>query len=230
MTDIETMIQTYEQFKIRERFTTTSRNEGIHSIITVHDNGKEIYEYRRNYGFLKTFEPFRWWNDEKSRWEYYALISPIYTGFQLLNLTDITIVYSFNGNADSFCPISFYVPDHEDYIEGETIIENDSFFKELFETSHKRRFAFVQGCVWGDDSTMKIETIDIHGILSGRKDVRTEQSFGYFVYNGEISELFDGGEVSSYFFDPEVERLSLNSPVSFKLNGDNTFEKLDCSF
>lgn len=44
----------------------------------------QVYEYGRNYSMMKTFEPFRQWKD--GVWHYYALISPFYTSFEVLDL------------------------------------------------------------------------------------------------------------------------------------------------
>lgn len=80
---------------IRHRYkAVTERTSGDkewpkgHVQITKDD--EVVYEYDRNYSFMKTFEPFRQWNGE--RWHNYALISPRYTTYQVLDLETYEVV------------------------------------------------------------------------------------------------------------------------------------------
>lgn len=105
-----------------------------------HEDGtvEDIYTYDRNYSMMRTFEPFRQLHD--GVWTDYALISPRYTRFEVLNLNtrQIQAVLPWPqvtqetwdrlkaGGHDSwceenpvgkempgngFCPTDFYVPD-----------------------------------------------------------------------------------------------------------------------
>lgn len=102
----------------------------------------DVYEYTRNYSsFYRTFEPFRQLQD--GVWKEYALISPFYTSFQVLDLETgkivakepvPTVTESYHERWKSqgfakwceempvgtekpgwgFCPVEFHVPDFWD--------------------------------------------------------------------------------------------------------------------
>lgn len=84
---------------IREEYTykTSSIIQGEpywdHTRVDVYreaHGGELIYSYERNYPMALTFEPFRQYRD--GEWHDYALISPEYTRFQVLDLESCTIV------------------------------------------------------------------------------------------------------------------------------------------
>lgn len=52
--------------------------------VTVLKDGDPVFEYRRSYVMLHTFEPFRQLQDDV--WHDYALVSPSYTSFSVLDL------------------------------------------------------------------------------------------------------------------------------------------------
>jgi len=54
------------------------------------EKGKVVYEYDRNYSMMKTFEPFR--QLQNGVWRDYALISPQYTRFEVVDLESGTVV------------------------------------------------------------------------------------------------------------------------------------------
>ena len=45
-----------------------------------------VFEYDRNYSMMRTFHPFRRWEEDRDQWHYYAFISTRYTTFQVLDL------------------------------------------------------------------------------------------------------------------------------------------------
>jgi hypothetical protein len=71
---------------------TTDTSKWPRIKVTVKKDGEPIYEYGRNYSMMKTFHPFHWWDKEEQRWHDYALISPEYTTFQVLDLESLEIV------------------------------------------------------------------------------------------------------------------------------------------
>lgn len=58
--------------------------------IQVFKDDEVVYEYDRNYSFLYTFEPFRQWNG--TEWRNYALISPRYSTYQVLDLQTYEVI------------------------------------------------------------------------------------------------------------------------------------------
>jgi len=178
-----------------------------------------IYEYTRNYSFMDTFEPFRQWNGE--RWHNYALISPRYSTFSVLDLETAEVIAErpypqrnwFTGeyeklmsshpeyfqpggayegktpdsqvSGEGFCPTQFYVPDYASWDsdwEGSAGPEEhmtpedwESFAED--EEVHTGQLGFVAGCYWGDDSSWKIQAIDLSRISEGI--VTQDDRFGY---------------------------------------------------
>lgn len=215
------MLTSLEEGSLRERYqaevTPLAKGWG-HSEVKIWDRQEErlVHEYTRNYSFLQTFEPLRLWREEAEEWGHYALISPHYTGFQLLNLDSGEVVYDHKGGRTNFCPRAFFVPDFHDYLEGEAVDPQDPFSRGMMETFLKRRtHAFVQGCVWGDDSSWKVRTLDLQAMLRG-EEVAVEEKFGYLVLNGPLRE----GITFDYFFDDGYGGLSFTTPLYFRFHDE----------
>jgi hypothetical protein len=124
------------------------------------EDDQPVGEYRRNYPELfRTFEPFRVGAQEL------ALYSPDYTGTRVLSLPDCTDLGGEERDGGGFCPVEFYVPQDE--------------------TGEPRcGFAFVAGCVWGDDSSWKVEVIDLADIANGT--VARDDRLGYVELPGKM--------------------------------------------
>jgi hypothetical protein len=130
---------------------------------------KKVGEYERNYCLMDTFFPF------EQNGKHFALYSKEYTATRVMSLPDCKDLCGEEEDSVGFCPVEFYVPyDPEDGITG--------------------HFGFVAGCIWGDDSSWKIQYLDLANIEAG---VMTNTSrFGYI-------ELPSG--------------LSLKEAISFRL-------------
>lgn len=126
----------------------------------------EIGSYVRNYWSLfDTFHPFRYNGQE------YALYSPDYTTTRVMKLPECVDIAGEEPQPHGFCPTEFFVPCPE---RGKTEYEQAD-----------GSFGFVSGCVWGDDTSMKIQFLDLSGIEDG-KLVRDER-LGYHELPGKIS-------------------------------------------
>lgn len=132
--------------------------------VTVWEMGKdgrpnrEVGKYERNYGSLyHTFLPFTLGDKE------YALYSPKYTATRLLELPSCQDLGGEEDGAFGFCPVDYFVPD-----------------------DLSLHFGFVAGCVWGDDSSWKIEFLDLTRIDEGI--IKRDSRFGY-------NELPDGWDL-----------------------------------
>lgn len=141
-------LETLELTDLRKRYTVeyeTDNKGWSQTDVKVFDNEhsttEPIYEYHRNYSMLRTFEPFRLWDDQLEKWRNFALISPKYTNFQVLDLDNRTIIaknpnptideeqaaflnkisskqskeYTYEAGQEysgwRFCPAEFHVPD-----------------------------------------------------------------------------------------------------------------------
>jgi hypothetical protein len=144
---------------------------------------EKVCEYERNYGLLQTFEPFRQGGRE------FALISPDYTGTSVLDLATGSVIAAEPVSSGGFCPVGFYVPDWWD-LHDESIIPGSEHWDADREWP-SGEFGFVWGCVWGDDSSWKVEHLDLTGIQSGV--IRREARFGYveIATNGYRSPCFE---------------------------------------
>ncbi|MBL8855182.1 MAG: hypothetical protein JNK57_14545 [Planctomycetaceae bacterium] len=129
----------------------------------------KVCEYERNHALLNTFEPFRQGDREL------ALISPQYTGTSVLDLTTGDVIAAELVTSTGFCPVGFYVPDWWDLHDGSVIPGS-----EYWNADHEwplGEFGFVWGCEWGDDSSWKVQLLDLTEIQSGR--IRRDERFGY---------------------------------------------------
>lgn len=234
------ILKSFEFENVRERFYTeheTDNNGWGKTHARVFDKKKStitpIYEYDRNYSsMLKTFEPFRMWDEKQQRWRNFALISPRYTSFEVLDLDTAEIIATKPAQETetwNFCPSEFHVPDIYDILSAKDLkelqkaIDNPNnqgeitFWEEWFNNFlNRRNFAFMSGCVWGDDWSYKLQAIDLTRISEGV--VQNDDRFGYFVVQGELSNIYN----KTYFDDEEYTRLELSTPVSFQFENNDS--------
>lgn len=131
---------------------------------------EKVAEYERDYyNLLHSFEPFRQGDREL------ALISRQYTGTAVLDLGTGRVIAEEPGSPHGFCPVGFYVPDWWD-VHDESIIPGSEFWNTDYEWP-SGDFGFVWGCVWGDDSSWKVQHLDLTGARNGV--IRRDERFGY---------------------------------------------------
>ncbi|NUQ63453.1 MAG: hypothetical protein HUU20_13320 [Pirellulales bacterium] len=135
---------------------------------------EKICEYERNYSMLQTFEPFRQGSRE------FALISRNYTKTAVLDLGSGSVIAEETDDPDSgavggFCPVGFYVPDWWDVNDGSIIPGSDCW--DANDEWPNGDFGFVWGCHWGDDTSWKVQYLDLSRVEQGV--VRREDRFGY---------------------------------------------------
>lgn len=159
----------------RERFATRVERpkkpgywETAH--VEVLDGDKVVASYDRDYRMLQTFEPFRQGD------RFFALVAPHYTATSLLDLQTGQIIASEDPSPGGFCPVGFYVPDWWDVHDG-TTLPGSMHWKTDYEWPSAGDFGFVWGCLWGDDSSWKVQYLDLSEIQHGR--IRREERFGY---------------------------------------------------
>lgn len=138
--------------------------------VEVLKDGEYIGEYIRNYDAMyNTFHPFK--QRIGTEIKEYALISDDYTRTAVLSLPDCNIIAAEEANAYGFCPVDFFVPYEDPY----QWLENGKIIGDY--EGIPGTFGFVAGCHWGDDSSWKIQYLDLSRLAEGvivRKD-----KFGY---------------------------------------------------
>jgi hypothetical protein len=131
--------------------------------------GETVARYARNYAMCSTFEPFRQGSRD------YALISREYTATAVLDLATGEVVAEEPVQGNGFCPVGFYVPDWWD-VHGGSHLPGSRHW-----TSHDEwpdgTFGFVWGCFWGDDTSWKVQLLDLRDVSTGV--IRRHERFGY---------------------------------------------------
>ena len=181
--------------------------------VEVLDGELVIGGYDRNYGMLRTFEPFRQGD------RHFALISRNYTATSVMDLQTGEIIAGEEPHTAGFCPVGFYVPDWWDIHESDKergVLPGSLGWTLDHEWPSQGDFGFVWGCIWGDDSSWKVQYLDLSRIQQG--ELRREERYGYTIL--ETGER-EGQEVWthprefirlwSYEGDPRVEFRSWQS-------------------
>jgi len=147
---------------------------------------EQIGEYTRNYGsFYRTFYPFK--KGEKD----YALYSPHYTATRVMELPSCRDIGGEEPDAAGFCPVDFFVPSYvleeHKFPDGriEVCPRNEPDEETMQDTTQSRvisprlyyPFGFVAGCIWADDSSWKIQYLDLSAVDKG--EIRRDARFGY---------------------------------------------------
>jgi len=132
---------------------------------------ERVGEYVRNYAMLSSFEPFRQGEREL------ALISREYTKTAVLDLAsgDVIAEETESNPGGGFCPVGFYVPDWWDVNDG-SIIPGSEHWNADKEWPNGD-FGFVWGCLWGDDSSWKVQHLDLSRVREGI--IARDDRFGY---------------------------------------------------
>jgi len=145
-----------------------------YSIVTIFDGAAEIGSYERNFPSFgeQTFEPF----EIDGAW--YALYSRHYTCTRVMSLPGCRDLGGEEPHAHGFCPVELYVPRYKSVVrinkngepseswkfedEGEKYDcdKTDSFGNPVTVGSWQSLgIGFVAGCLWGDDSSWKLEVL-----------------------------------------------------------------------
>ena len=138
--------------------------------VDVLDGDQVIAGYDRNYSMLRTFEPFRQGDAT------FALISTHYTATAVMDLRTGEVIAAEEPATDGFCPVGFYVPDWCDVHDGSRL-PGSMRWSLADDEWPVGDFGFVWGCVWGDDSSWKVQYLDLSRIRDGV--IRRDERFGY---------------------------------------------------
>lgn len=139
----------------------------------------------RDHAPFHTFEPFR--QGDRAL----ALISRSYTQSAVIDLVSGEILAEEEDvpGVEGFCPVGFYVPDWWD-VHDDSIVPGSEYWSASNE-SPRGDFGFVWGCVWGDDSSWKLQLLDLRDVQRGV--LRREARFGYLpvATHDWVSPCFD---------------------------------------
>jgi hypothetical protein len=139
--------------------------------LSIGDN-QRICQYDRNYAMLQTFEPFRQGNRE------FALMSRDYTRTAVLDLASGEVIAEESRGGErgpGFCPVGFFVPDWWDLNDDSALPGNENWSADgEWPTGD---FGFVWGCIWGDDSSWKVQHLDLSRVRDGV--INRDARFGY---------------------------------------------------
>ncbi len=165
------------------------------------DGEMKIGEYVRNYSaFYDTFFPFQ------QDGEWYALYSPDYTGTRVMALPSCRDLGGEERNSGGFCPVDYYVPyDHA----------------RVAAAGQGGRFGFVAGCIWGDDTSWKIQYLDLGEIKSGV--LTRKELFGYLAMPEKARRLRECISLDAYD-PPDSPGVVLTAEVGFSLENGKRLE------
>lgn len=187
-----------ERFSVR--IETIDHGPGVWKTARVHifelvgTDVRQIGSYDRNHaGWCgSTFAPFT----QDGNW--YALYAPDYTATRVMALPSCRDLGGEEHHTNGFCPVDYYVPHDEPAV---------------VKAGDGGRFGFVAGCIWGDDSSWKIQFLDLSGVSSGVL-VRKEM-FGYIEMPRDDSRLVDYISLSEY--SKEFPRVEITARIAFDL-------------
>jgi hypothetical protein len=170
-----------------------------------------VGEYSRNYPHLyRTFYPFR------KNGKDYALYSPSYSVTRVMELPSCKDIGGEEPRPYGFCPVDYYVPC---YIErewtkgslvGQKYVVNEPSAEDLIESEVSKPaspvlyypFGFVAGCIWGDESSWKIQYLNLEQVEAGM--IKRDERFGYIKMPDKLT-LKDSIDLADYNTDPSEE-------------------------
>lgn len=200
------MIKPLERFTINATPFETKPGCWNYNKVEIFDNGEKIGEYTRNYSSMfQTFYPFE--QDGK----YYALYSKDYTSTRVMSLPDCKDICGEKRDTFGFCPTKYYVPHPTDEEFNEHESDRQYWIDEEFPFG---KIGFIAGCVWGDDSSWKIQFLDLSKITEGI--LSRDDRFGYIELPDKADNLKDA--ISFYVWDKEYPIIKISCSKSFDLD------------
>ena len=86
------------------------------------------------------------------------------------------IVAAEEPSENGFCPVGFYVPDWWDLHDGSKL-PGSMHWRPADDEWPSGDFGFVWGCVWGDDSSWKVQHLNLSRVSEGV--ILRDDRFGY---------------------------------------------------
>lgn len=181
-------------------------------LVEVFKNDAKIGEYTRQYpSILNTFLPFK--QDNKD----YALISSDYMRTSVMDLeTGLEIATEVRNGYDHFCPADFWHPNAES--------TDDDFWPP---EDYDGTWALVGGCIWGDDTSWKLQHLDLSRINEGL--VLRDDRYGYVELGGRMSGIDwwpnESDTLGDYLSIPVKASMYTKRDKKFQIYGDCEVEK-----
>ncbi len=186
--------------------------------VEVYDSGKKIGEYKRSYSsMMNTFHPFT--QDGKD----YALYSADYTTTRVMALPSCKDIGGEKSNSFGFCPVEFAVVHEQELYDCMVKVYGKGEKYENLEHIKKSKalingeLAFVSGCVWGDDSSWKVQFINLKkmkdGLFFKGRKIR-EDWMGYTELPRQV-DLKDA--ITFEGWDPDFQIIEVSTPARFDL-------------
>lgn len=199
----------------------------VNEVTILGPDGQPVHKYNYNYSMKPPFYPF----ELGGQW--YALYATDYTASRIMRLPDGKDIWGEKRDSYGFCPVEFYVPayqetmfggDRTNKLKGTFTDDPDSFHEPGYREGYDWTYTPVKyldigfscGCVWGDDTSWKVQFFDFSEIAKGK--VTYDARFGYFELHQELS-LAQSVKVWGSFSDREDMRISLTGPQAFRTNG-----------
>jgi hypothetical protein len=158
------------------------------SDVRIFDNDQQIGSYKRNHPGWgdSTFEAF----ELSGRWD--ALYARDNTSTRIMSLPECKDIGGEEPHSAGFCPVEFFIPRYR--ILKSTSTDGRQFEHWYFESAAESNLygldssyqagpwqslttGFVAGCLWGDDSSWKLQTIDLSRAAEGI--ITRSERFGY---------------------------------------------------
>jgi len=178
----------------------------------------QVGEYIRHYDLLETFFPFM----KGDKW--YALYSPDYTATRLMELPSCKDIGGEKSNDFGFCPVEYYVPK---YIKRQMEFKGEKITYRVYEPDGENEeekyyqsellylpFGFIAGCIWGDDSSWKIQYIDLSQVDKGI--LKRDDRFGYIELPPDM-RLKDAIEIMEFSGDKDPPRIMIATERCYNL-------------
>lgn len=218
-------------FSVKTEVVKNSPGTWNSTKVSIYRDDKLIGEYIRNYSDYgtSTFYPF----ELNGKW--YALYSANYTATCVMKLHADSIEdwCGEKPHAHGFCPVEYYIPTYAHHRYSSTIVGKTEmmdlyyvdcdFSEEEFTdilnnpdyvgTLKNCNFAFMAGCVWGDDTSWKLQYIDLSQV--DKKILNITEKFGYFELPNNLT-LRQCVDMSNW--EPDYEFVRLSNAKSFDLS------------
>jgi hypothetical protein len=198
------------------RFTTNvievEHGKGYWStlIVEILDAGKKIGEYTRDYHKLYgTFYPFK----QGDQW--YALYSKNYTCTRVMELPSCKDIGGEEPCGNGFCPTGYYIPYADKKILGQDYGDEPI-------VGPNGQFGFICGCVWGDDTSWKIQFLDLSQVSKGL--LKRDDRFGYLEMIDGYTTLKDCigvGEFTEKEYNEGTVWITITSSKDYQLSGES---------
>lgn len=162
------------------------------TLVSIYEGDVLLGSYeRRHPGWSEeTFYPFQ------SNGNWLALYSADYTATRVMSLPDCKDIGGETPASNGFCPVEFYVPSYRKvtWSDPKTGKEHDRYefdnadrFHHAYEAHNSvyrydawqfMTMGFVAGCHWGDDTSWKVEALDLKHAAQG--ELKRAALFGHF--------------------------------------------------